>query len=158
MGAADSHASREENSCRAWDWAAARGPTGWKDGDRSKGEALGTPGGSGRRRSGVAAAIFLRYYIPKETMRTRSRARLSALILSDAQRFQTLKREIVPLDYFCKGTVLKRMMKCGQKQCACHRDPAKRHGPYFAGTYKIQNKTVNVRLHPDVTPLYRAAM
>ena len=62
------------------------------------------------------------------------------------------------LDYFCKGTVLKRMMKCGRKQCACHRDPARRHGPYFECTYKVQNKTVNLKLYPEVAPLYRAAI
>ncbi len=50
------------------------------------------------------------------------------------------------------------MMKCGHKQCACHHDPAKRHGPYFECTYKIQNKTVNLRLYPEVTPLYRTAI
>jgi hypothetical protein len=42
---------------------------------------------------------------------------------------------------FCKGTVLKRMMKCGQKRCACHQNPAKRHGPYFEWTYKANGKT-----------------
>jgi hypothetical protein len=91
-------------------------------------------------------------------MKANSQTRLTALIRSDAQRFESLKREIVQLDYFCKGTVLKRMMKCGHKQCACHRDPDKRHGPYFECTYKIQNKTVNLRLRPEVTPLYRAAI
>src|SRR5205807_5967542 len=73
-----------------------------------------------------------------------------ALPISDAQRFEALKREIVFLDYFCKGTVLKRMMKCGNKKCACHRDPAKRHGPYFECTYKVQNKTVNLKLYPEM--------
>jgi hypothetical protein len=91
-------------------------------------------------------------------MRQTSKGRLATLIRQDAQRFESLKREIVQLDYFCKGTVLKRMMKCGHKQCACHHDPAKRHGPYFECTYKIQNKTVNLRLYPEVTPLYRAAI
>lgn len=91
-------------------------------------------------------------------MRATSKARLVALVRSDAQRFEALKREIAQLNYFCKGTVLKRMMKCGNKQCACHRDPAKRHGPYFECTYKLQNKTVNVKLYPEVTPLYRAAI
>jgi hypothetical protein len=91
-------------------------------------------------------------------MKANSQTRLTALIRSDAQRFESLKREIVQLDYFCKGTVLKRMMKCGHKQCASHRDPDKRHGPYFECTYKIQNKTVNLRLRPEVTPLYRAAI
>src|SRR5882762_6564155 len=74
-------------------------------------------------------------------MKANSQRRLAIRIRSDARRFESLKREIVQLDYFCKGTVLKRMMKCGNKQCICHHDPAKRHGPYFECTYKIQNKT-----------------
>src|ERR1700733_8394525 len=39
---------------------------------------------------------------------------------------------------FCKGTVLKRMMKCGKAQCACASDATKRHGPYFELTYNIR--------------------
>ncbi len=91
-------------------------------------------------------------------MKATSKAKLAALIRTDAQRFESLKQEIVQLDYFRKGTVLKRMMKCGHKQCACHRDPGERHGPYFECTYKVRNKTVNLRLHPQSTPLYRAAI
>ena len=91
-------------------------------------------------------------------MRATTKARLAALIRSDAQRFESLKRQLVQLDYFCKGTVLKRMMKCGHKQCACHHDPSKRHGPYFECTYKVHNKTVNLRLYPEAAPLYRAAI
>src|SRR5256884_7046188 len=83
-------------------------------------------------------------------MKAIAQTRLVAMIRSDAQRFEALKREIVHLDYFCKGTVLKRMMKCGNKKCACHRDPAKRHGPYFECTYKVQNKTVNLKLYPEM--------
>jgi len=52
---------------------------------------------------------------------------------------------------------LKRMMKCGKAQCACASDPAKRHGPYFEITYKVNGKTVNVKLSPEAAPLYRAA-
>lgn len=74
-----------------------------------------------------------------------------------AQRFRTLKQEFKQLEYFCKGTLLKRMMKCGKAQCACHHDPAKRHGPYFEWTYKANGKTVNVKLTRDVMPIFRAA-
>ena len=91
-------------------------------------------------------------------MKAISQARLAALILSEAQRFAALKQEIVQLDYFCKGTVLKRRMKCGNKHCACHRDPAKRHGPYWECTYKVHNKTANLKLYPEMVPLYRAAI
>jgi len=74
-----------------------------------------------------------------------------------AQRFQELKRSLDQLEYFCKGTVLKRMMKCGKAQCACASDPARRHGPYFELTYKVNGKTVNVKLSPEAAPLYRSA-
>ena len=73
------------------------------------------------------------------------------------QRFLELRRDLQQIDYFCKGTVLKRMMKCGKAQCACASDPSKRHGPYFELTYKANGKTVNVKLSPEAAPLYTAA-
>jgi hypothetical protein len=89
-----------------------------------------------------------------------SRPRLSpapSALAKHAQRFQELKRGLDQLEYFCKGTVLKRMTKCGKAYCACLSDPTKRHGPYFELTYKVEGKTVNVRLSPQAAPLYRAA-
>lgn len=74
-----------------------------------------------------------------------------------AKRFQELKRELAQVQYFLKGTLLQRMMKCGKPNCACRRDPAKRHGPYFEWTYKAKGKTVNVKLRPEQAPIYRAA-
>ena len=89
-------------------------------------------------------------------MPSRKAPRLSPLRIP-AQRFREVQRELQQVDYFLKGTVLKRMMKCGQPQCACHRDPTKRHGPYFEWTYKAQGKTVNVKLSSHGAPLYQAA-
>ena len=91
--------------------------------------------------------------------RTRSRhsPKLHARLTRHAQRFQELKRGLDQLEYFCKGTVLKRMTKCGKAYCACASDPTKRHGPYFELTYKVAAKTVNVRLSPEAAPLYQAA-
>src|SRR5580704_1256008 len=78
--------------------------------------------------------------------------------LGDADpHFRQARQELLQLDYFLKGTVLKRMMKCGKPQCACHRDPAQRHGPYFEWTYKAAGKTVNVKLSPQAAPIYQAA-
>jgi hypothetical protein len=74
------------------------------------------------------------------------------------QRFLELRRDLEQIEYFCKGTVLKRMMKCGKPQCACASDATKRHGPYFELTYKANGKTVNVKLSPEAAPLYRAAV
>ena len=73
------------------------------------------------------------------------------------RRFREAQRDLQQLDYFLKGTVLKRMMKCGQPNCACHRDPAQRHGPYFEWTYKVKGKTINVKLSPQAASLYQTA-
>ena len=81
----------------------------------------------------------------------------TAILDRYAQRFRELKREFQRLEYFSKGTLLKRMMKCGKAHCACRHDPAMRHGPYFEWTYKAKGKTVNVKLTPETAPLYRAA-
>jgi hypothetical protein len=68
------------------------------------------------------------------------------------QRFLELRRDLERIEYFCKGTVLRRMMKCGKAQCACASDATKRHGPYFELTYKANGKTVNIKLSPVRIP------
>ena len=73
-------------------------------------------------------------------------------------RFDELKKELAQLQYFTKGTVLTRMIKCGKPQCGCHTKPEKRHGPYYEWTYKAGGKTVNVRLGPETAPIYGAAV
>ena len=77
---------------------------------------------------------------------------------TSAERFLEARQELQQVDFFLKGTVLKRMMKCGQPRCPCQNDPAKRHGPYFEWTYKAAGKTVNVKLGPDAAQLYQAAI
>ena len=76
---------------------------------------------------------------------------------ADEPRFRQAIQDLQRIDYCLKGTVLKRMMKCGRPRCACYSDPAKRHGPYFEWTYKVKGKTVNVKLSPQAAPLYQAA-
>ena len=94
---------------------------------------------------------------PRISISAIQRPEPSAQLERRAQRFRELKRALDQLEYFCKGTVLKRMMKCGKAGCACAADPDKRHGPYFELTYKTNGKTVNVKLSPEAAPLYKAA-
>ncbi len=47
------------------------------------------------------------------------------------------------------GSILERRTCCGRPNCACHRDPARRHGPYFQWTRKVANKTVGKWLSAD---------
>ena len=81
----------------------------------------------------------------------------SAALERHTQRFLELRRGLAQIECFCKGTVLKRMMKCGKAQCACASDVTKRHGPYFELTYKANGKTVSVKISPQAAPLYGAA-
>lgn len=81
----------------------------------------------------------------------------STVMDHNAKRFRELKADFAQIEYFAKGTVLARMVKCGKPQCACHDNPKKRHGPYFEWTYKAQGKTVNVRLTPESAPIFQAA-
>lgn len=80
-----------------------------------------------------------------------------AVLRAQAEHFRHARRELLDIEYFVKGTVSKRMMKCGRPQCACHHDPAKRHGPYFEWTYKEKGKTVSVKISAAAAPLYKAA-
>ena len=74
-----------------------------------------------------------------------------------AKRFQALQADLAQIEYFSKGTLLARMVRCGKPQCACGKDPSKRHGPYYEWTYKVRGKTVTVRLAPEAAPSFRAA-
>jgi hypothetical protein len=90
-------------------------------------------------------------------MATSRSAALSKKIADDTQLFQSLKADLARIEYFTKGTVLTRMMKCGKPKCPCASDPTKRHGPYFEWTYKEHGKTVNVRLTTQSAPLFQDA-
>ena len=102
--------------------------------------------------------ILLSNYCEKEVaaMPTK-KAPGGAVPRAQAERFRLARRELLEVEYFVKGTVSKRMMKCGRPQCACHHDPSKRHGPYFEWTYKENGKTVSVKLSARAAPLYKAA-
>ena len=78
-------------------------------------------------------------------------------IEADAKRFEELKAGLARIEYFSKGTLQARMIKCGKPQCPCGADPQRRHGPYFEWTYKEQGKTVSVRLTAKAAPLFQAA-
>jgi hypothetical protein len=39
------------------------------------------------------------------------------------------------------GSVVKQYMFCGKASCACHRDPEKKHGPYYYLSYKEKGQS-----------------
>lgn len=58
------------------------------------------------------------------------------------KRISSLKAKMTDFDYPIRGSLVQTYMKCGKKQCACHKDPSKRHGPYYHFTRKVKGKTV----------------
>jgi hypothetical protein len=66
-----------------------------------------------------------------------------------------LKAEIRNLGFICQGSITERYLTCGKPACACHKDPARRHGPYYHWTRKVRGRTQGRMLPRDVVPLYR---
>jgi hypothetical protein len=73
----------------------------------------------------------------------------------DEIRFETLKASLADLGPFRRGTVLRRLVPCGNPRCRCHADPPKLHGPYYEWTRKVKGKTVNVRVTQEQARLLK---
>jgi len=54
---------------------------------------------------------------------------------------QTILSALPPLLPMRRGSLSERMMKCGNKHCACQSDPAARHGPYHSWSRVIDGTT-----------------
>ena len=69
----------------------------------------------------------------------------STLAECDLRRRQ-LAQQIATIGFTWPGTLQRRRLTCGRPQCACHRDPNARHGPYAYWTTKHKQKTVARKL------------
>jgi hypothetical protein len=74
----------------------------------------------------------------------------------DAKRRQAILREIAGLGYCLPGSIVQRVSACGNPNCACHLDPARRHGPYRSWTRKANNRTVTRKLDDTQLERYEA--
>jgi hypothetical protein len=64
----------------------------------------------------------------------------------DEKRYEELKRSVLGVGPFRRGSVVRRFMPCGKPGCRCQADPPRLHGPYYQWTRKLAGKTVTVRL------------
>ncbi len=48
-----------------------------------------------------------------------------------------------------RGSLSTRLMKCGQSTCACHDDPAARHGPYIEWSRVVGGRRRSRYLSPE---------
>jgi hypothetical protein len=54
------------------------------------------------------------------------------------------------------GSITCRRTHCGHRNCACHADPPRLHGPYWQWTRKVAAKTVGRWLSADQNQDYQA--
>jgi hypothetical protein len=73
----------------------------------------------------------------------------STLNQKDKDRFDKLKRDILLIGFFRRGSLVRRFMPCGKQGCQCQTRSPKLHGPYYQWTRKVRGKTVTIRLSPD---------
>src|SRR5258708_15532991 len=54
------------------------------------------------------------------------------------------------------GSITERRTRCGHRNCACHADPPRLHGPYWQWTRKVAAKTICRWLSPGQHHDYQA--
>jgi hypothetical protein len=70
-------------------------------------------------------------------------------------QYAQLRTRLGEVGFICEGSLVERWMRCGKSNCACARDRAQRHGPYFQLSWKEKGKTISRRLLPEHATLYR---
>jgi hypothetical protein len=75
--------------------------------------------------------------------------------VSDAQRYEALKRKVADLPPIRRGSLVRRFMPCGKTGCRCQANPPQLHGPYYQWTRKVGGKTATVRVNQAQAKLLR---
>jgi hypothetical protein len=71
-----------------------------------------------------------------------------------AQAYRQLATQLAEIGYLWPGSISEQRLTCGKPTCACHQDPARRHGPYLYWSTKVKGRTVNRLLTPEEAGLY----
>jgi hypothetical protein len=63
-------------------------------------------------------------------------------------RHRALLAELADIGLVLRGSIARRMTRCGQPSCRCKASPPQLHGPYYIWTRKVAGKTVTATLSP----------
>lgn len=74
------------------------------------------------------------------------------------ERIARIRAALAEVELLCSGTLLKRMKTCGKPSCACARDPAARHGPYYQWGHMQAGTLVHRLVSPEQAGLLRRAI
>ena len=83
------------------------------------------------------------------------RAAVTDRLAAYEARYSELAAELADIGMIHSGSVTRRYTRCGTPSCRCHDDPARRHGPYYQWTTKVDNKTVTRRLSEEEAKIYQ---
>jgi hypothetical protein len=67
-------------------------------------------------------------------------------VMECRKQYDRLTLGLGQVGFIWPGTLQRRMLTCGKPQCACHKDPRARHGPYYYWTSKKNGKTISRKL------------
>jgi hypothetical protein len=82
--------------------------------------------------------------------------RVAAAHQAEAEKIAAELAAIAATGMVLPGSITQRRTRCGRRNCACHADPPRLHGPYWQWTRKIAAKTIcrwlSADQHRDYTP------
>jgi hypothetical protein len=91
---------------------------------------------------------------PVKHRRSANTAAMREALRQYRQEYERLKRQLRSVGYVCLGSVTQRWLTCGTPSCTCHRDPQRRHGPYYQWTRKVNGRTEARMLDASLVRLY----
>jgi hypothetical protein len=68
--------------------------------------------------------------------------RVAASHQAEAEKIAAELAAIARSGMVLPGSITERRTRCGRRNCACHADPPRLHGPYWQWTRKIAAKTI----------------
>jgi hypothetical protein len=82
--------------------------------------------------------------------------RVAAAHQAEAEKIAAELAAIARSGMILPGSITQRRTRCGRRNCACHADPPRLHGPYWQWTRKIAAKTIcrwlSTDQHRDYAP------
>jgi hypothetical protein len=87
------------------------------------------------------------------TSRTQRTASVDSSLRRLEDRHRAALAALATLGLVLRGSIARRLTRCGNPACRCHADPPMRHGPYYIWTRKVAGKTVTAQLKPESAAL-----
>ena len=82
--------------------------------------------------------------------------RVAAAHQAEAEKIAAELAAIASSGMVLPGSITQRRTRCGRRNCACHADPPRLHGPYWQWTRKVAAKTICRWLSDDQHRDYQA--